>query len=155
MRQSQINHMPYDIGGTSAPFAAALQQDFAEAIESTSRVLSFDGLVTYKGQSFIEDKLLLADRNFFSFFSFPLAKGNPRFVFINSNRIVLSQRLARKYFGDDDAVGKIIRLDDQYDMLVTGIMDEFRGNSHLQFDAVGPMNIARRFSSYQSPFSFV
>jgi putative ABC transport system permease protein len=74
LRQSEINHMPYDIGVTAAPFGPALKQDFSNVIQSTTRVLPFDALVTYKDQSFIEDKLLLADDNFFKFFSFPVTR---------------------------------------------------------------------------------
>lgn len=142
LRQSEINEMPYDIGVTAARFAPALQQDFPEEIESTTRTMPFSGLVTYEDQSFVENKLLLADGNFFSFFSFPLTKGDASSVLKNGNSIVISGDLARKYFGDTDPVGKVIRLDDQYDMMVTGIMDEFPGNSHLEFDAVASINIA-------------
>ena len=142
LRQSEMNEMPYDIGVTSAPFAYALQQDFPHEIHSVLRTLPFEGLVKYNDRVFMEDKLLLADSNFFDFFSFPLVKGAAASVLRNPNSLVISQRLAKKYFGDEDPVGKIIRLDDQYDMMVTGVMDKLPGNSHLQFDAVASMNIA-------------
>ena len=48
IRQSQINGMPYNIGVTAGPFATALKQDYDERIESITRALAFDGLVTYK-----------------------------------------------------------------------------------------------------------
>ena len=142
IRESQINGMPYNIGITSAQFGPALIEDYPQEIQSVTRALAFSGLVTYQDQSFIEQKLLLADSNFFSFFSFPLLKGEVASVLRHPNSIVISLRLSHKYFGDDDPVGKVVRLDDQYDMMVTGVMDEFPGNSHLQFDAVGSINIA-------------
>lgn len=144
LRQSEINHMPYNIGVTAAHFAPALQQDFPEAIGSTTRALAFEGLLTYKDRSFLENELLLADSNFFTFFSFPLVKGDPASVLTNGNSIVLSARLAQKYFGDNDPIGEIIRMDDQYDMMVTGIMDDFPGKSHLDFQAVGSINIVEQ-----------
>ncbi len=142
IRQSQINGMPYNIGVTSGPFATALKQDYDERIEDITRALAFDALVTYQEHSYAEEHLLLADRNFFEFFSFPLQKGDPTSVLKNGNSLVISQALATKYFGTEDPIGKVIRLDDQYDMMVTGVMDKLPGNSHLRFDAVGSMNIA-------------
>ena len=97
IRQSQMNGMPYNIGVTASRFAPALQQDFPDRIHSSTRTLPFSGLVTYKEKAFIEEKLLLADSNFFSFFSFPLLKGVPATVLKNGNSIVLSKNLAEKW----------------------------------------------------------
>jgi putative ABC transport system permease protein len=133
--------MPYNIGITAAKFAPALEQDFPHRIQSTTRAFSFNALVTYQDKSFIEQKLLLADANFFDFFSFPLYRGQTAGVLKNGNSLVISKALAVKYFGKEDPIGKMIRVDDQYDMAITGIMDDLPGNSHLQFDAVGSMNI--------------
>lgn len=142
IRESEMNHMPYDIGVTAAPFGPALQQDFPDEIKSVTRTLPFEGLFAYKEQVFMESELLLADSNFFRFFSFPLIMGDASSVLRNGNSLVISEALAQKYFKDEDPVGKIIRLDDQYDMMVTGVMTKPPGNSHLQFDAVGSINIA-------------
>src|SRR5687768_2660597 len=142
LRQSQMNGMPYNIGVTAARFGPALQQDFPDRIQSSTRALPFSGLVTYKDKAFIEERLLLADSNFFSFFSFPLLKGDPTTVFKTGNSIILSKTLCEKYFGEEDPMGKVIRVDDQYDMMITGVLDELPGNTHLEFDAVASINIA-------------
>jgi len=141
IRQSQINGMPYNIGITAAKFGPALQQDFPGRIQTTTRAISFTALVAYQDKSFIEKKILLADANFFEFFSLHLHRGQPGTVLKNGNSLVISRVLAEKYFGNTDPIGKMIRLDDQYDMMITGVMDALPGNSHLQFDAVGSMNI--------------
>lgn len=148
IRQSQINGMPYNIGITAAPFAEALLQDYSDEILAVTRAFSFNSLVTYKDKSFIEDRLLLADTNFFNFFSFPLERGDPALVLRNGNSLVISRALADKYFGTEDPLGKLIRLDDQYDMIITGILDDLPGNSHLQFGAVGSINILEQESWY-------
>jgi putative ABC transport system permease protein len=141
LRQSQINSMPYNIGVTSGPYAPTLLEDYAGRIKSATRAFPFDGLFRYGDKSFHEQQLLLADKNFFQFFSFPLLKGDASGVLSNGNSIVISKALAVKYFGNEDPIGKMVRLDDQYDMLVTGVFGEASGNTHLQFDAVGSMNI--------------
>lgn len=141
VRQSQINGMPYNIGVTAGKFGPALQHDFQEKIQAGTRALSFDALVRYGDKSFMEDKLLLADANFFSFFSFPLSSGVPETVLKNGNSFVVSRAFAQKYFGDEDPIGKVIQLDDEHDMMITGVMDELPGNTHLQFEAVGSIDI--------------
>ena len=141
LRQSQINGMPYNIGVTAAKFGPAIQQDYPGQVQSTTRAFTFNALVTYGDRSFLEEELLLADENFFNFFSFPLHRGTPATVLKNGNSLVISKEFAQKYFGEEDPVGKVMRLDGQYDMMVTGVMDEPPGNSHLRFDAVGSMNI--------------
>ena len=141
IRQSQMNGMPYNIGVTSGPFAPALQQDYESKIQSVTRAFSFGALVKYADKTFMEEKLLLADNNFFEFFSYPLYKGEASTVLSTGNSIVISKAFATKYFGDQDPLGKILRVDDQYDMMVTGVMDDLPGNTHLQFDVVGSMNL--------------
>ncbi len=141
IRRSQINGMPYNIGITAAPFAQALQEGFPGRIQSVTRAFTFNSLIRYKDQSFIEEKLLLADKNFFQFFSYPLAMGAAESVLENGNSLVISKALAAKYFGIEDPIGKIIRMDDQYDMMVTGVLGDVPGKSHLQFDAVGSLSV--------------
>lgn len=142
IRESRINGMPYDIGVTAAPFGPALLEEYSASVKDMTRALAFNGLVAFKDRSFIEERLLLADKNFFTFFSFPLSHGDARRVLYENNSLVISRALAEKYFGAEDPIGQIISLDDQYDMKITGVMDAFPGNSHLQFDAVGSINIA-------------
>ena len=139
LRQSNINGMPYNIGVTSAPFAGALLQDFDGRVQSVTRALPFNSLIRHDEKAYIEERLLLADPNFFEFFSYPLASGNPEQVLHQPNNVVISKALATKYFGTDDPIGKTLRLDDEYELVVNGIIEEHKGKSHLQFDAVASM----------------
>lgn len=140
VRQSQVSGMPYNIGVTSAPFAEALRLDYGNKIQDVCRTLPFRGLVTYGDQSFMEQRLLVADSGFFSFFSYSLIKGSPLHVLSNANGIVVSETFAKKYFGDRDPIGMALRIDDTYDVEVTGIM-ALPPNTHLQFDAVMPYSM--------------
>lgn len=137
LRQSQLSGMPYNIGVTSAPFADALRHDFEGKIEDVCRALAFRSLVRSTDQSLMEDHLLIADSSFFSFFSYPLTKGSPHGVLSGANSMVVSESFAKKYFGDRDPIGMMLRVDDTYDMQVTGVMAS-SPNTHLQFDAVMP-----------------
>lgn len=145
LRQSQINGMQYNIGVTSGPYAPALQQDYDGKIQTTSRAASFDGLlVRYKDKTFIEDHILLADSNFFAFFSYPLLKGDPSTVLENPNSLVVSKSFAAKYFGEDDPIGKVVNVDMENELMITGVLDDFPGNSHLQFQMVGSIQLIEK-----------
>ncbi len=144
IRQSEMSNMPYNIGITSGPYAGALQQDYGDRIQDVTRAFVFNGMVQYDDKSFMEERLLLADKNFFSFFSYPLAYGDPATALSVPGSIVLTRALSRKYFGEENSVGKMIRLDNEYDLQVAGIMDDLPGNTHLQFDAVATLSLIEK-----------
>jgi len=144
LRKSEVNEKGYLIGITSGPYATALKNDLPESIRDALRVLPNDGLVTYANHSFMEKKFFLADENFFKFFFFPLAQGDPASALANPNGVVLTAAIARKYFGADDPMGKTLRVDDRYDFIVTGILAEKLGRTHLDFDFVASLKNLER-----------
>ncbi|WEK34268.1 MAG: ABC transporter permease [Candidatus Pseudobacter hemicellulosilyticus] len=132
----------------SGPYAPALANDFSGRIEKVIRVSQNDNLVTIGDRSFHEKQVIDADSNFFSFFSFPLLKGNPATVLQNPNSVVLTETTARKYFGStDSAMGKIITLDKETPLTVTGIAKDAPANTHLTFDLVVPLALYKDMSS--------
>lgn len=141
VRVSNQDTDPRFIGVTSGPFGPALKNDFPNSIQSYCRAQTTDVLATFEDQKFIEKEIILADSNFFSFFSFPLIAGNPDQVLKELNSAVLGKETARKYFGDEDPIGKIIRIDNKMDFVVRGIMDEFPSKSHINFTMVLNINL--------------
>ena len=137
LRTSEINFEPYRIGVTSAPFATAIEQDYPDAVEATCRMLNGNSLVTIGDQKFEEENYLYVDPNFVTFFDLPLLHGDPKTVLSEEHRIVLSRRTAEKYFGSTAAaVGKTLKIDDDYDAIVSGVFDDLGYQSHLNFDLV-------------------
>src|SRR5688572_13884643 len=65
VRQSSMTGMPYNIGVTSAPYADALVQDYDGRIQSITRALTFNSVLKHDSKTYVEEKLLLADPNFF------------------------------------------------------------------------------------------
>lgn len=93
--------------------------------------------VRYEEQVFMEEKVLYADSNFFSFFTFELLQGDARTVLREPNSIVLTETTAKKYFPATDAIGKtLLAGNDKLPLKVTGIAKQSPGNSHLRFNAV-------------------
>ncbi len=89
---------------------------------------------------FAEEKFMFADGNFFDFFSFRLIKGNKETVLQNPYSVVISSAIALKYFGSSDPVGKILRYNNTYDFLVTGVAERPPSNSSIGFDFVASLS---------------
>lgn len=145
VRVSDINGTPYRIGVTSVPYAQALLNDFPEDILEVTRVVPQDGLVTVEEKRFMENNVVFADDNFFEFFSYPLKAGDKSSVLATANSVVLSPSAATKYFGTDDPLGQLIKMDNEYEFIVSGVMDEFPANSHLDFNMVFSIDLLEGF----------
>jgi len=125
------------LSGLHAP---ALLNDFKGRIVRAVRVGENDNLFTVGTKSFHEKKELDVDTDFFKLFSFPLIKGSPTTVLKDLNSTVLTESTAKKYFGSvDNAIGKIIMLNKETPLKVTGIAKDVPPNSHLYFDIVTPL----------------
>jgi putative ABC transport system permease protein len=119
---------------TPAPLASALKEEFPEVITATRFDQSVNVIISTENKRFYEDGFLWADDRFFDIFSFPLLKGDPSKALSGPYSMVISERMAHKYFGDEDPIGKILAFSNRHDFTVTGIMKDVPPNSHLQFD---------------------
>ena len=97
-------------------------------------------LVIYNNQSFYEKHVIWADSNFFTVFSFPLLRGNPATCLNNPNGIVLTETTAKKYFGNEDPMGKIVEINKTLKVVVTGIAKDVPPNSTLHFNFALSLN---------------
>jgi putative ABC transport system permease protein len=122
---------------TAVPIAAALVQEFPEVV-ATTRLEEWDNmLIRYEDKTFLEDKFLWADSTFFQIFSFNLKEGDPAQVLNEPRKIVVSENMAKKYFGSEDPVGKTLKVfSDTTHYLVTGVFENVPVNSHIDFDFV-------------------
>ena len=91
-------------------------------------------LINYLDNTYKEENIVFADSTFFHFFSIPLVHGNPQTVLTKPNSIVLTQAMAKKYFGRQEAIGKTLKLDNRADYIVTGVMEEIPKNTHFKYD---------------------
>ncbi len=90
-------------------------------------------------KSFDQGKVFATDSNFFQVFTFPLIKGNPRTALRYPQTLVMTQSAAVKYFGNEDPIGKLVRLgegDQQQNYEVTGIAKDIPDNSYIKFDVM-------------------
>ncbi len=136
---------------TFASVGQGLQNTFPE-IKSVVRFHRSRALLSYeaKGQTrlFREENILAADPSLLTFFSLPLVRGNATASLLTPTSIVVSQALARKYFGSENPIGKTLKMtggygdwtgDDYQEVsyyTVTGVLAEIPANSHLKIDAL-------------------
>ncbi|MBN1272990.1 MAG: ABC transporter permease [Candidatus Aminicenantes bacterium] len=134
------NDSPY----TSPQVSGMVRDNFPE-IERSARILVRDQCtIQYEEKQFIEKQFCLADPDLFSIFSFKLKKGNPAVVLKRPFSIVISETIARKYFGDEEPIGKVLRLENRHDYMVTGLMEEMPHNSHFRYDLLATLAGAER-----------
>jgi putative ABC transport system permease protein len=126
---------------TPAPLAKILAYEIPE-IESSIRVARLGAWLVRQGNiRYNEDNIIFTDPAFFQFFSFPLLKGSPAEVLKNPGSIVLSQQSAERYFGQENPVGKRLRIEnDSTYYTVTGVMENIPDNTHMHFDMVGTLS---------------
>ncbi|WP_224998667.1 ABC transporter permease [Cesiribacter sp. SM1] len=104
--------------------------------EAYVRLLKYPRVLALEDKMFEEKNFLYADSTFFSVFSFPLLEGSPATALDGPDKLVITQAMARKYFGDQSPVGKSLKVGGQKDFLITGIAADVPENSQIQFDFV-------------------
>jgi putative ABC transport system permease protein len=125
---------------TPGPLAPALQREFPE-IQQVVRLKPPNAawMLRHEDRSFYETSFYIADSTVFDVFSIPLLKGNPATALQRPYTVVLTEAMARKYFGEEEPIGKLIRAEESMDLEVTGVMPSLPSNSHLKFEILASM----------------
>ena len=117
-----------------APLAEAMMEDMPEVQYASCACSQTDRLLTNKDKKFYESGII-ADENFLNIFSFKLLRGDKSSL-SEPNTIYLTEKLAKKYFGQSDPLNKIIKYNDEYELTIKGLLDEVPHNSHIQFNFI-------------------
>ena len=133
---------------TQAPSATGLAAQLPKqmpSITAATRVFRAGPMFKIGDKQFAEQGIT-ADANFFSFFGFRLLSGDPETVLSSANNVVLTEKIAVKYFGSvTGAMGQSIIVDDQ-PAVVSGIAANCPPNSHIQFDVITPYIALRNYA---------
>jgi putative ABC transport system permease protein len=130
---------------SSTPLALAFKNELPE-IEDAVRISDLKrDLMQVNDVRFEEKNIMFADSNFFSMFTFPFVKGDREHALENPDGVVITEKMAMKYFGSIDVLEKTIQKGSaKENLMVTGVIADLPDNSHLKFDFVQPMrNLAR------------
>ncbi|MCP4553570.1 MAG: ABC transporter permease, partial [Bacteroidetes bacterium] len=126
---------------TSAPMGEALREDFPEVIANTRYSHSRAQELDVGEHKFIQEGILYVDSSFLDIFSFKLLQGDRNKVLLNTKSIVLTESTAKRFFGENNAMGEMIRINDATTYLVTGIMEDVPPNSQFQFELLVSMDL--------------
>ncbi len=124
------------VANTCPPMAAALVADIPE-VESSMRIASMFGppVVRNGEKIFSEEKVFFVDSNFFEFFSYRLKEGDIKTVLKEPNTVVLTEIMAKKYFGEDNPIGGLLVIgNDNKTFKVTGVSENPPTNSHFSYN---------------------
>lgn len=125
--------------GVPAPLPDAVRSDFSGIAHVLFISGSHNGLFTIEenGSKKIfeeEEGFGYTDSTYFTFFNRHLIEGNYKTALAEPNQVIISQKTAKKYFGESHAIGQSIRLNNNTDLKVTGIMEDYPNNTNFPFD---------------------
>jgi predicted permease len=135
-RQFHVYVTPY-------PLAPALKDEIPE-IKDATRYVYAGGLLMRQGEkAFFEDYIWAVDPSFLHMFTFPLIRGDKNTALDSPYSLVLTEDIAEKYFGEEDPLGKVISVNNQYDFTITGVMNNVPNNSYFRFEIIIPYEFLR------------
>ncbi len=127
---------------TTAPIGPMAKKELPVVKEAVR--LTYDGAYTlfrYKDKVFNENNTQFTDPSLFSVFDFPLIKGNQADPFPDPYSVVITASTARRYFGDEEPIGKVLAAKDNTHFTVSGVINDLPLNSSIQFDMFFPMKL--------------
>lgn len=127
---------PLHVFAMPAPLAAQMKADFPEVVDAF-RYSNGAKIIRYEDKKFSE-QMLYADKEMFSVFSFDFIAGDPARIFDDISSVVISEKMAKKYFEDENAIGKLLIFNDKKSFKVTGVIKDCPKNSSLRFDICIP-----------------
>ena len=125
-----------------APMGASISHDFPGVIAYARMHYEGPHVIRYKDRIFSEDKFLWADSTLFDVFTLPFVAGNPKTALTRPNTMVITESAAKKYFGNEDPIGKRIYSNIfERDFKVTAVVKKMPSNSTLQFNIAGSIKL--------------
>jgi putative ABC transport system permease protein len=111
-----------------------IRERFPE-VDKLARIFRYRGVVvSHQDMKFTEERVFHAEPDFIDIFDFRFLKGNPKQALGSVDNALISESIARKYFGETDPIGKIIKVDQNTTYQVAGIFEDLPKNSHIKFD---------------------
>jgi len=124
----------------NAAFAGPLLKDTFSEVEDYTRIFPRSFRVGRGGQVFYEDQIRVVDANHFDFFAYEWLQGDPETALAQPFALVLTESLARKYFGDGNPMGETLVLEENFAFTITGLIRDIPGNTHITATAFASMS---------------
>jgi len=124
----------YKLSRSMVPLGPALHEEIPDVIDFTRLESNGKTVVQYEGKKFIENNVIFADQGLFTLFSIPVTRGNKASALTEKNAVVITESIANKYFGDRNALGKTLVIDNELSVTVSAVIKDFPRNTHLNTD---------------------
>ncbi|MFC2136219.1 ABC transporter permease [Bacteroidota bacterium] len=135
----KLGENEFKLAVSASPLAETMLRDFPE-IENSARMFKAGfPVIRYEDKVFSEERYYWADSNFFDVFQLQFIYGDPNTALKDPNSVVITESTAKKYFGDENPMGKYLNSDNRNDYLITGVIRDIPENSHFHFDFVGSL----------------
>lgn len=132
------------LGHVAPPIGPLLKNDFPDILQMVRIKSGGNPLLRHGDKVFQEERFYFSDPNILEVFTLPLRKGDPQNALADPDGVVLTLAMARKYFGNEEPLGRVLNIDNQADLKVTGVMQDMPANSHFHFDFLGSMKLLER-----------
>ncbi len=137
---------------TTNPLAEALKEDFPEVEASAKMVYFGSSVLKYGDRAFAERNYILTTNTIFDIWDFEILAGDPQKEFPGTAAVVLTETMAKKLFGDEDPVGKVMEMPNRFEQVqVLAVIADMPRNSTYQFNALYITDFKKfepRFQSY-------
>ena len=129
----QDGKLAFQCAATYPGVGPALKEEFPE-VEEYARLFPISGILSYDDINFRETKIFRSDPAVFKIFTLPFVRGNSEKALTQPGSVVISESIAKKYFGNENPLGKILRYNGEEEFTVTGVMKDLPDNSHIKID---------------------
>jgi len=133
---SQSTSVTY--GPICAPAGAAIKEKYPQVEYSARTYVRGNRLFKYNDKSFYEGRMIVSEPDLLKIFKIPFIKGNPDDALVRPNTLLITKSSAKKYFGNEDPIGKLINVD-ATDYEITGLIEDCRSNSILQYEFIASL----------------
>ena len=148
------NNVDEDAATLSFPAIPQLQIDYPDLIENTVRFFNFmrpEFFFDYQKSEteiikYNEKNFFLADSSVFDIFTFPFLIGDSETALDRPGTMVITESTAKRYFGDENPVGKSLRAEEGFNFEITGVIKDLPSQSHFKIDLLGSLNTFRQFN---------
>ncbi|MBN2408927.1 MAG: ABC transporter permease, partial [Candidatus Aminicenantes bacterium] len=143
----------FHVGVTCYPLGPAVKKEVPEVAEVARVVRLGSVLFRQAEKAMYEDNIVAVDPSYLDIFSFPLESGDKKTALSDIHSIVLSQPMAKRFFGEKDPLGQVINMNNLWDVKVTGVLKEIPANSTLRYSCLIPFDVlaaaGRRVDNWQ------
>ncbi|MFC2134351.1 ABC transporter permease [Bacteroidota bacterium] len=134
VNKGSLGGQNFDFTYCPAPLGPTFVEDYPEVETATRLRYTGNFMIKYGDKNLKEEKFVFSDTEIFDVFSFNLIKGNPKTALAEPHTLVITEKIARKYFGIENPIGKTVIVDNETPYIITGVFEEMPSNTHFNYE---------------------